>query len=261
MHSFFRLKEFAFYLINARGIGNIHSPFVYEFMKEVLYDNRNYYAYYEIENLRNKLLLLNKSYTITDFGAVGKPEQRQTRTTLQLIKKSAKPAAQAQLLYRLALYYQGEQILEIGTSLGFSAMYLAAAGKSSRVITLEGSTALANAARKNFDLLKLRNIEVLEGAFKTTLPDALSKMGKTDLVFFDGDHRKEPTLNYFNMALPYRTESSIFIFDDIYWSPGMKAAWKEIKNHPEVTLTIDLYFLGIVFFNRKLSKQDFVLRF
>ncbi|PJC61367.1 MAG: SAM-dependent methyltransferase, partial [Flavobacteriales bacterium CG_4_9_14_0_2_um_filter_32_27] len=80
-------------------------------------------------------------------------------------------------------------------------------------------------------------------------------------VFFDGNHTKNATLTYFNWCLEKANEQSVFVFDDIYWSEEMKCAWKEIKAHPKVTTTIDLFFLGIIFFNPDLSKEDFVLRF
>ncbi len=107
----------------------------------------------------------------------------------------------------------------------------------------------------------LVNIELITGDFNNTIDATLKKFEKLDYVFIDGNHQKAPTLNYFKKCLSKSNHKSIFILDDVNWSKEMKAAWKEIKAHPEVTLSIDLFFLGIVFFNPDFTKQNFVVRF
>ena len=82
------------------------------------------------------------------------------------------------------------------------------------------------------------------------------------LVFFDGNHRKDATLRYFNQCLEKANEDSIFIFDDIHWSEEMQDAWKEIKAHPQITLALDVFQFGICFFRKeKLAKEEFLLRY
>jgi len=61
--------------------------------------------------------------------------------------------------------------------------------------------------------------------------------------------------------LKYANNNTIFIFDDIHWSDGMENAWKYIKANTRTTLTIDLFFVGIVFVKSELSKEDFTIRF
>lgn len=260
MHILFRIKEYLQYLLKARGIANMHSPFVYDFMENVLHDARHFYAYDEIESFRQRLLSCNELVTVNDYGAGATTLHPVKIMISDVLKKSAKPARQAQLLYRMAVHYQCHRLLEIGTSLGFSAMYLAASSTQAKVITLEGASELAERARKNFEATGMRNIEVIEGRFDTILTGALEKSGKPDLIFFDGNHRLEPTLQYFNQALAFAQDASIFIFDDIHWSPEMKAAWEIIKKNSRVTVTIDLFYFGIVFFRKQLSKQDFILK-
>jgi len=82
-----------------------------------------------------------------------------------------------------------------------------------------------------------------------------------DLVYFDGNHQKEPTLNYFHTCLQKAHKNSLFIFDDIHWSDGMEEAWEQIKKHDRVHLTIDLFQFGIVFFEKEMPKQHFILKF
>lgn len=261
MNTMFRNREYIHYFLRARGIGNIHSPFVYDFMSNVLYDNRHFYAYDEIERLRNRLLLSKEEISVTDYGAGAVSTVPVTKTVRQVLKTSANPARRAQLLFRIAAHYQCRTIIELGTSLGITAMYLGASGRKAKVITLEGAQSLADRALKNFHELNIQNIELKPGTFEHTFPAALQQLKKADLIFFDGNHRKKATLDYFHQALPYSHENSIFIFDDIYWSQGMKEAWDEIKSHAAVTLSLDLFSFGIVFFRKQLSKQNFVLRF
>ena len=109
--------------------------------------------------------------------------------------------------------------------------------------------------------MELQNIEQHVGNFDDVLPKILSEKEKIDFVFFDGNHRKEPTLNYFRQCLDKVHEGSVFIFDDIYWSLEMKEAWSEIKMNEQVTVTLDLFYLGIVFFRKEQVKQHFIIRY
>jgi predicted O-methyltransferase YrrM len=140
-------------------------------------------------------------------------------------------------------------------------MYLAAANSKTKVTTIEGCPNVTKVAKVNFDKIGLKNIELVNAQFDVFLPEYLKRTTQLDFVFFDGNHTKEATLNYFNWCLPKAGKNTIFVFDDIYWSKGMNEAWDEIKRHPKITLTVDLFSLGIVFFNTDLSKEDFVLRY
>ena len=87
----------------------------------------------------------------------------------------------------------------------------------------------------------------------------LKEHNQLDFVFFDGNHKKKPTLSYFKQCLEVAHEDSIFIFDDIYWSTEMTEAWQEIKKHPKVTLSIDCFEMGIVFFKKEQAKEHFTV--
>ena len=114
----------------------------------------------------------------------------------------------------------------------------------------------------NFEKLGLANIELLTGNFDTTLTSAIAKAGQVDLAFIDGNHRYEPTRRYFKEMLPSIHPYSMLIFDDIHWSSEMEQVWKEIQEHASVTLTIDLFFIGIVLFRKEnKAKQHFTIRF
>ena len=106
-----------------------------------------------------------------------------------------------------------------------------------------------------------KNVELVNDTFDNFLPNHLQKVPQLDFVFFDGNHQKEATINYFNWCVEKAGNKTVFVFDDIHWSGGMTEAWEVIKKHPKVTSTIDLFFVGIVFFNKDLSKEDFTLKF
>jgi predicted O-methyltransferase YrrM len=91
------------------------------------------------------------------------------------------------------------------------------------------------------------------------LPEIIEKTN-FNFIYFDGNHQKEATLNYFNMCLQTVDTNAVFIFDDIYWNKEMHETWEIIKQHPKVTVTINTYFWGIVFFRNEQLKQHFTIR-
>jgi predicted O-methyltransferase YrrM len=254
------VKKYLYYYFTAsNGNGHgVHSPFVFDFIKNVLKDKTQYDCYTEIETQRKKLLTDSQIIHVEDFGAGSSVIKSNQRIVKNIAASSLKPKKYAQLLYRMVQYYKPETIIELGTSLGITTSYLASGNSNSTMYTCEGSAAIATIAQHNFDILKLKNIELIQGDFDQTLQPLLSKINKIDLAFVDGNHRKEPTLAYFSQLLNSSILSTILIFDDIHWSAEMEAAWKEIQAHPEVTLTIDLFFIGIVFINNDFKvKQHF----
>ena len=179
-----------------------------------------------------------------------------------MAQSSLKPKRFAQLLFRIVQHYKPKTIVELGTSFGISSSYLAFGFANTTVYTLEGASSIAAIAKNNFVSLGLHNVQLLEGDFSKTIPQLFSVINKVDLAFIDGNHRKQPTLEYFTQLLKFSTPSTILIFDDIHWSAEMEEAWAVIKQHPAVTLTIDLFFIGIVFFNADINhKQHFTIRF
>ena len=265
MYSKFRLgqKYLNYYLSASSGKGHgIHSPFVYEFIREVLLDDRNFPAYFSVENLRKQLLRDRTRLTLKDYGAGSTQAETKCLTVAEIARRAAKPKKYGQLIYRVANHYKPKMMIELGSSLGLSTAYLSLANPASLVYTLEGSELIANYAENNFRKLALSNIRLVTGSFDDTLSGTLKKSGNIELAFIDGNHRENPTLAYFNQLLSHRAENAVFIFDDIHWSPGMERAWSRIKKDPGVLLTVDLFMLGLVFFNKDFKyKQDFTIRF
>jgi predicted O-methyltransferase YrrM len=256
-------KYLRYFLSASNGKGHgIHSPFVFDFVTYVLGDKRTFYAYEKIENYRFTLLSDNTELEITDFGAGSVSGNTKQKRIASIARHAAKPAKWGQLLFRITNYYQPGTILELGTSLGLSAAYMAMGNKNAKLITCEGAPAIATIAEKNLAWLGVGNVEIVTGNFDESLCTVLKNLDTIDLAFIDGNHRKEPTLRYFEQLLEKKNDYTIFIFDDIHWSADMELAWNEIKKHPQVVLTIDLFFMGLVFFRKEFkAKQDFVLRF
>ncbi len=265
MYSSFTLaKKFVwYYLTAANGKGHgIHSPFVFNFIKFVLRDYRQYYCYGPVEQRRSELLNDNSVIEVEDFGAGSTVIKSNRRIVKAIAKSSLKPKKFAQLLFRMVNYYQPHNIVELGTSLGITTAYLASGNSSAPVYTCEGAKSIAAIAQKNFNHLGLTNTILLQGDFAKTLPVLLESLNKIDFAFIDGNHRQAPTLQYFEQLLQKTHSGSILVFDDIHWSAEMEAAWETIRNHPAVTLSIDLFFIGIVFFDPSFTiKQHFIIRF
>lgn len=217
--------------------------------------------YATVEARRQQLLNSPASVAVTDFGAGSRTRAGRQRRVADIARTAAKPPHLAQLLFRLVNHFRPATILELGTSLGLTTAYLASADSRHCVVTFEGCPNVAAVARETFATLRLANVDIVEGNIDRTLAPALLALAvPVDFAFFDGNHRYEPTLRYFELCLAHRTDESVFVFDDIHWSAEMEQAWEAIKAHPEVTMTVDLFYIGVVFFRKNQPKQHFWLR-
>ena len=265
MYTHFQLskKYLRYYFTAANGQGHgVHSPFVFDFIKNVLKDKTQYNCYAATESRRNKLQVNNELIEVEDFGAGSAVIKTNKRVVKGIAYSSLKPKKYAQLLFRMVRYYKPLTIVELGTSLGITSAYLSQGNPQAKLFTCEGAASIAAIAEQTFDDLQIKNAEIIKGDFAKTLPALFSKIETVDFAFIDGNHREGPTLEYFQQLLNHSTPLTIFVFDDIHWSTGMEAAWHTIQLHPAVTLTIDLFFIGIVFINPDFKvKQHFSIRF
>jgi predicted O-methyltransferase YrrM len=265
MYSPFQLaaKYFKYWITASNGKGHgMHSPFVFEFITKVLNDKTSYSAYGKVETLRNRLLNHNTVLEVEDFGAGSAVDKKSKRSVSSIAKNAAKPKKFGQLLFRIVKHYQPATILELGTSLGVTTSYLSLGKPDARLITMEGSKEIADTAKKNFKAIELRNLELIEGNFDHTLASVVRGLSTVDFSFIDGNHRQEPTERYFKELLAKTNNDSILVFDDIHWSGEMEAVWETIKKDAAVTCSIDLFFIGIVFFRKEFKeKQHFIIRY
>ncbi len=238
----------------------IHSPFLYEFSRGVIFSKKSNPCFKEIGIIIKKLKTDKSLIQINDYGAGSRILKNKSRRISSIAKISSTKKKYGKLLYRMVEYFDMKNILELGTSLGIGTMYLAYSQKAS-VYTIEGDKATYKKAKNTFKQTKLSNISSINGIFKDVLPKTLNQIEKLDLVYFDGNHKMKPTLNYFEQCLTKISNNSIFVFDDIHWSKDMENAWEQIKIHPKTVVTIDLFQMGIVFFRKELSKEHFIVRF
>jgi len=253
-------KDYLLHRFKAKTRHGVHSPFVYRLIDKVIYDFEPKKVYSGIEAIRKQLLNDKRSIRVTDLGAGSKVNNDQTKKISDIARNALKPPRLAQLLYRLAADLKPLNIVELGTCLGITTVYLQNASPAAKVFSLEGSPEIADVAIETFKKAGLTNIAEITGNFDDTLPGVIKELDQLDFVFVDGNHQRDATLKYFNWCLPKVHENSLLIFDDIYWSEGMKEAWNEIKGHPGVTVTVDLFWIGLVFFKQGQAKEDFLLK-
>jgi len=240
---------------NTRGFG-VHSPFMYNFTRFVLYERHSFYAFEAIEKIRLILIKDKRVLNINDYGT----GCDRKRSVADIAKKTLKSPKQAQLFYRFANYLKVRNILELGTSLGLTTSYLASSSIDIKCISLEGCPEIAQVAQNNFDKLGIKNITLITGNIDDTLAHVLIESEPLDLIFIDANHRKEAVLRYFEQCISKVHKDTILIVDDIYWSSDMEQAWHSIKMHSLVSSTIDIFHMGIVFFNSDLHKIHYKMR-
>jgi predicted O-methyltransferase YrrM len=252
--------KFLSHRLKAKKLHGVHSPFVFALAQTALQKNNDAERFALIEQQRSFLLQQNKTITVTDLGAGSRVHKSNTRAISAIAKYSLKPKHWAIALADILQYSKAQTIIELGTSLGITTAYLATANTTAEIITIEGCSNISAVAQEQFKILGIKNITSIVGNFNEVLPKVLMQKQPIYALYIDGNHTKEATLAYFNWALPYMHQDGLIIFDDIHWSAEMEEAWAIIKAHSTVTLSIDLFQIGIVYFRKQqLQKEHFKL--
>ncbi len=256
----YRLRTYLSHLLRARTAYRVHSPFVYTFYQEVLRSPQPAIAK-EIETFRQTLSQDQTPISYEDLGAGSyrQPGTRVNSTVGQLAHRAARRARVGSFLYHVCRFYQPQQLLELGTHLGFSALYQISAVPEATCYTIEGIPQLADLARQHLANWGYTP-HILQGSFDQVLKAAPLSSYRPDYVLIDGNHRYEATIRYAKSLIPRMPDGAILVFDDLYWSPGMTQAWQEICQWQDVTVSIDLYWIGICFLRRPQAKEHFVFR-
>ncbi len=237
---------------NGKGHG-IHSPFVYDFIRNVLINKKKYPAYKQIAQLCKRLKKDHRIVDIEDFcERVTIPISQKVKMA-NLYRSMIKPAKYGQLFFRMARHYKSQYVLEIGSSLGITTSYLALANADTTIITYEESDAIAKIAAQNFSSLSIKNTIQILGNVNNTLKDTLNKIIQLDFVFVNGNNCKETILFYWNILYNKAHNETLFIFDKIHGSAEMEEIWKKIQQLDMVTCTIDLFFIGIVSIRKEIK--------
>lgn len=251
-------------MFQARNEHALHSPFAFDlYTRTIRIRDAKNPRFTDIQQLRRSLRQSREILTITDYGAGSKINASNQRTIGDIARHTQKHDRFGRLLYRLTDRFSARTVFDLGTSLGLTTAYLARATglHGGQVVTFEGCPETSAAARRNLTQLGVQNVDLITGNLDQTLTEQVARIDRLDLVFFDANHRYEPTLRYFNTCLPKTHNDTVFVFDDIHWSAEMEQAWADIQAHPDVRVTMDLFDVGLVFFRQQQPEQHFVLRF
>jgi predicted O-methyltransferase YrrM len=261
--NFFALMAYLKYLRNSGSRHSVHSPFVYTLIDEVIKNKKKHPEFSLISQLRATLARNSQLLEITDFGTGRNLSNFSHRfeSVASILHKSAINEKYGHVLFRLVNFFKPHAIIELGTSIGISTLYMAKANPAAIVYTVEGCSAKSERATTNFNALQASNIDQHIGRFDIVLPDLISRAGKLDFAFIDGNHTYKATMANFETLLKISHNDTIFVFDDIHWSAGMEKAWNKIVDHERVSVSVDLFRMGIIFLRNELSKQKFVIRF
>jgi len=267
----YRVFHYLRHRLSARnsGGGGIHSPYLFEWVRMIMRDKNSYYVWRDIECIREQMLQNNSELEYIDWGAGAHVKgEKSVRRVCDLAASSLEPAKYGQLLFRLVnwlghekrrLYGKGLNIIELGTSLGITTAYLASADSRDNVTTFEGCPAVVAQAQENWKALGLRNIHCVEGNIDDTIFTYARTCEKMDVAFIDANHTYDATCRYFEALVGNMHAKSVLVVDDIYYNSEMHRAWQWICQRPEVTSTMDLYKMGLVFFDPCYWRRNYTL--
>lgn len=254
-------KSFIKFLRLSKTKHGVHSPFVYDLVTKCFNDKTTYPEFQILKSYRKTLRSDPSNIEMKDFGQGSRVFKGNARKVSAITKKAGMKKKRQKLLFRLGYYFLSENILEFGTSLGLGTIALSLSNKYAFVHTVEGCPNTAAKAEQYFKQFNLKNIQIHQTTFKEFLLESKSaESPQYDLILIDGDHNGERTLEYFNALLEKVHNDSLIIFDDIYWSKEMTEAWQKIIAHEKVTVSIDTFQWGMVFFRKEQPKQHFLIR-
>jgi len=254
------IKSYIHFLIKSKNQHGIHSPFVYDLLTHCFYVKSDFKEYSILKKIRKEYSTNNNIIEIVDLG-IGSRVFRSNKRSISAIAKNAGITYKKQkLLFRLIRYFKSSNILELGTSLGMATSAMSLANPAVKIQTVEGCPSTAEVAKEMFKEHDLKNIELINSSFEEFFSKIKDQDIKFDLIYLDGNHNKESTLHYLNILLDHIGDQSVIIIDDIHWSPEMEQAWIEIIDRPEITVSIDTYNWGLIFFRKEQRKQHFRIR-
>jgi len=255
------VSRYLWHWLTAVNEHSLHSPFLYNLYTKTIKRKAIHEDFNAIEQVREGLIRSKKKINVVQLGANSRVNNEQVRPIAAIARKGITSRSVNKLLFNLIHDFNCSNIIELGTALGVNTMYMAANPKVD-VHSFEGCPNTAAIAQDNFSKLGYTNIDLIIGNIDDTLPEFIHQsIRKIDLVFMDANHKKAPTLNYFNLLLKLCHNNSLIVVDDIYWSAEMTLAWEELKSHPRVTTSVDLYELGILFFRPELERAHFKLMY
>ncbi|MDD2435944.1 MAG: SAM-dependent methyltransferase [Massilibacteroides sp.] len=216
----------------------VHSPFVFNFITKVIDERAAYYCLKDIELTRKKFFYENEPFH----------------------KWEIRPKYGA-LLMRISNYLKPQNLLLIGSDLSFSALYSSSYASTTRCVVLEEKTEIAAFSRSVIEKHRAKNILLKEGVYQKTVSEVLEHTDKLDFVYFGYPNDSALDIPVFECILPHLHEHSVLILRGIRKTKDRKEFWNRLCARPEVSVTIDVYELGIAFFNHKIHKKNYIVSF
>ncbi len=242
------------------GFG-IHSPYVYVLVRNVIYNKKREKVPSEIIEYHKSIRNSREKIVINDLGAGSRITKSGQRSLASLARRSSVTYRQGALLYRLAKWYRPAELIEFGTGLGISTAYLAAGAGTVPFTSIEGSCGKHAFAVSHAEESGLKQVELIRGEFKNHFRGLVNKASDHLLVFIDGDHRYGPTIEKVKAILENKKITEfILILDDIYWSKEMERCWNECRNDPGISISLDLFYFGILIKRPEMAKKHYMLK-
>jgi predicted O-methyltransferase YrrM len=259
---FLRIKYMGYLMFSGHRKGHgIHSPFVFDLVSRIMRNKIDQDIVLMIENIRKKNISDDRIISVQDLGGGSSRMKGNLRKVSDIAAYTAVPRKYGRLLSNMASEFGKPDIIELGTSLGISTLYMATACPESKIYTIEGCPATAEIAYENFQKAGIQNINLIRGSFDDTIPELRRKSVKPGLVFIDGNHKAEPTLKYFGEITDLSERNTVIIIDDIHSSYEMEEAWTLIRKHEKVTLTVDIFRMGLIFFREGMNRYNYVIKY
>ena len=237
--------------LEAKNRHGVHSPFVYRLIDEVIYDLHAKSDYPNLKHFCQILRYDDRSILVHD----------QSTSVKVFVKNKCKSLRSAQLIYRLANYFSPNQVIELGTSMGIDTAYVAKSAPQARIISMDQDVDTAAFTSENLAKQAIKNVQILTGDLSQVFPDVLAELQSLDFVLINRGHDKEAMINYLNQCVPKLKETSVVVVDAIYRDKEMNEFWQQMKIHPQITVTIDLFQMGLAFVRPQQAEEHFKIRF
>ncbi len=249
-----RLKAYSY-----KGFG-IHSPFVFKLLREVFKDSSPDKALKEVQcwhwSLRGRRDLIETG----NYGAGPVSGRGGRRKVRDIVSGTGISPRVGKFLFHLVGYSRCASILELGTGLGISTAYLRNAPSTAEITSVEGSEDKVQFAEEEFNSRSWKPVKFVSMDFDKFL-ETFHVPKHPFMAFIDGNHLYAPTIRYFQRLSGLCREDSLLVFDDIHWSEEMEQAWNEICLDENVSISIDLFSMGLVFFRKGMHKQHYRINF
>jgi predicted O-methyltransferase YrrM len=252
--------DYVLFSSHKKGHG-IHSPFVFHLVTKVFRNKINPDVVFNIEKIRQIMISDKRLINVNDYGSGTEGTRNSLRKITGIIKHSTIPKRYGILLAALSQEFGKPSIIAVGTSMGFSPLYLAAGSPDVPVHLIESHPEISEVIKDNIVSSGLKNICLYTGKFEEALAEIANKNIKPGLIFIDGDHSNKKMLTYFYKVAEMGDKNSLIVLNDINGSAEMGEAWKKIKKYDKVTLTVDIFRMGLVFFREGLSRYDYIIRY